>query len=194
MAKTVSYMTVMLLILVFAAHAYAVDTSVEAEGVSSLSREDAIRQAQRLAVGQAVGVFVQSETEIENFRLKKNRVFSRTEGYITKFDVIEERKVRGIYKVRINAVVSLDKIKDDLMAMKILLESLERPKIMILLREDYRGMDNLGMDIARTELSSLLGAKGFDLVDSAQLNDEKNREQINSIFIRIFHYNNFLIR
>ncbi len=156
MAKTVSYMTVMLLILVFAAHAYAVDTSVEAEGVSSLSREDAIRQAQRLAVGQAVGVFVQSETEIENFRLKKNRVFSRTEGYITKFDVIEERKVRGIYKVRINAVVSLDKIKDDLMAMKILLESLERPKIMILLREDYRGMDNLGMDIARTELSSLL--------------------------------------
>jgi len=171
-------MTVMLLILGFAAHAHAVDTSVEAEGVSNLSREDAIRQAQRLAVGQAVGVFVQSETEIENFRLKKNRVFSRTEGYITKFDVIEERKVRGIYKVKINAVVSLDKIKDDLMAMKILLESLERPKIMILLREDYRGMDNLSMDIARTELSSLLGAKGFDLVDSAQLNDANNREQV----------------
>lgn len=164
-------------LLIFGNGAFAEDRTIETEGISSISREDAIRQAQRSAVEEAVGVFIQSRTEIENFELKKDKIFSKTQGYIKRFAVLKESKEGNLFKLQISATVSLDKIKDDLIAMKILLESMERPKLMVLIDEDYKSMDNLGMGIASTEMSSLLGAKGFELVDKAQVDAVMNNNQ-----------------
>jgi hypothetical protein len=174
MKRHISLIAVLIMFLAFATGAIAANKVVEVEGDSFLSREDAIRQAQRSAVELAVGVFIQSRTEVENFVLKKDKIMSRTQGYITRFTVLKEGKTGDMYRVRINAVVSLDKIKDDLLAMRILLDSMERPKVMILIEEEYIGMDNMGACFAETELYSLLAAKGFDLVDKAQL--EKIRD------------------
>lgn len=164
-------------LLIFGNGVFAEDRTIETEGVSPISREDAIRQAQRSAVEEAVGVFIQSRTEIENFELKKDKIFSKTQGYIKRFAVLKESKEGNLFKLQISATVSLDKIKDDLIAMKILLESMERPKLMVLIDEDYKSMDNLGMGIASTEMSSLLGAKGFELVDKAQVDAVMNNNQ-----------------
>jgi hypothetical protein len=157
--------------------ATAEDKTVTTEGSSSISRAEAVRQAQRAAVEEGVGVFIQSESEMQNFVLKKDKIISRTQGYIKRFDVIKESAEGGEYIVTIRATVSLDKIKDDLMAMKILLDSMERPKIMILVSEDYKSMDHLGMELAGTELSALMGAKGFDLVDKAQVEAARSKDQ-----------------
>lgn len=164
-------------LLIFGNGAFAEDRTIETEGVSQISREDAIRQAQRSAVEEAVGVFIQSRTEIENFELKKDKILSKTQGYIKRFAVLKESKEGNLFKLKVSATVSLDKIKDDLIAMKILLESMERPKLMILIDEDYKSMDNLGMGIASTEMASLLGAKGFELVDKSQVDAVMNNNQ-----------------
>lgn len=164
-------------LLIFGNGAFAEDRTIETEGVSQISREDAIRQAQRSAVEEAVGVFIQSLTEIENFELKKDKILSKTQGYIKRFAVLKESKEGNLFKLKVSATVSLDKIKDDLIAMKILLESMERPKLMILIDEDYKSMDNLGMGIASTEMASLLGAKGFELVDKSQVDAVMNNNQ-----------------
>ena len=177
MNRIILAITVLMLTVLFISAGHAAEKTVEADGESYLSKQDAVRQAQRSAVEKAVGVFVLSETEVENFRLKKDRVFSRTEGYITRFHVIKENMVRNVFKVRINAIVSLDKIKDDLVALKILLDSMERPKIMVLVEEDYQGMDKPNMGIAQTEISRLLVSRGFDLVDKDQLDEVNDLEQ-----------------
>lgn len=169
MSRRILLIAVLIVSLAFATDAVAVNKVVEAEGSSIFSREDAIRQAQRSAVEQVVGVFIHSRTETENFVLKKDKIMSRTQGYITQFDVLQERKTENLYSVTIKAVVSLDKIKNDLLAMKILLDSMERPNVMVLIEEEYIGMDNMGARFAETEIYSLLAAKGFDLVDEAQL-------------------------
>ncbi|MDO9528812.1 MAG: hypothetical protein Q7J27_06590 [Syntrophales bacterium] len=169
MNKRILLIAVLIVSLAFATGAVAANKVVEVEGNSILSREDAIRQAQRSAVELAVGVFIHSKTETENFVLKKDKIMARTQGYITRFNVLKERKTGNLYRVTINAVVSLDKIKNDLFAMKILLDSMERPNVMILIEEKYIGMDNIGGRFAETELYSLLAAKGFDLVDEGQL-------------------------
>ena len=163
--------------LSFTTDVFAEDKVVEIEGTSFFSKEDAIRQAQRSAVEQAVGVFIHSKTEVENFAIKKDRIMSRTQGYITRFTILGEEKAEGLYTVRLSATVSMDKIKDDLLAMKILLDSMERPRLMILIEEEYIGMDNVGMCLAETEMSSLLAAKGFDLVDRAQIEKIKSLDQ-----------------
>nr|WP_320193422.1 hypothetical protein [uncultured Desulfobacter sp.] len=150
---------------------------VETTGSSDLSRNDAVRQAMRSAVQEAVGTFIHTETEVENFEIKKDKIFSRTQGYVTRYDLLKEWKESDTYNVRIKAEVSLDKIKDDLMAMKILLDSLERPKLMILVEEKYVGMEDMGMRLAETELSNMFTAKGFDLVDRAQIEQIKSMDQ-----------------
>ena len=165
------------ILFAFATGAGASEKVVEVEGSSFLSREDAIRQAQRSAVELAVGVFIHSKTEVENFAIKKDRIMSRTQGYITRYTILGEEKTEGLYTVRLSATVSMDKIKDDLLAMKILLESMERPKLMILIEEEYIGMDSVGMCLAETEMASLLAAKGFDLVDRAQIEKIRSLDQ-----------------
>ncbi len=155
----------------------AEDKIVETDGLSVVSRDDAIRQAMRTAVEEGVGVFVKSESEVENFALVKDKVFSRSEGYVRNYAVLLDQQVGGEFRVRIRATVSLDQIKNDLVAMKVLLEAMERPTLLVLIDEDYRSMDNLGMGIAATEMTGLLAAKGFDLVDKAQLETVLAKDQ-----------------
>lgn len=164
-------------VLAVAAMAQAGDTVVESEGTSFISKNDAVRQAQRAAVEQAVGVFIRSEIETENYVLKKDKILSRTKGYITRFTILSASEISGEHHVKIRATVSLDKIKDDLLAMKILLDSLERPTLMLLIEEVYLKMKPPGMRIAETELASLLQDRGFDLVDSAQLEKARSMDQ-----------------
>ena len=177
MKKCISILTVVLAVIACSAEGMAATKVVVTEGLSAFNREDAIRQAQRAAVEKAVGVFVHSRTEVENFVVQKDKIMSRTQGYITRLTVLEEGKKSDAFYVKIEAEVSLDKIKDDLLAMKILLDSLERPKVMVLVEEAYIDMTPAGMRIAETELASLLASKGFDLVDKAQVEELKNRNQ-----------------
>jgi len=171
------------MVLLFAAALAGVTVSAEsktltASGVSEISFDDAIRDAQRNAVSEGVGVFIDSRTEIENFVLKNDRVFSETNGYITAYKVLTKKETDDGYSATIEATVSLDMVKNDLVAMKILLESLERPKLMILIGESYKGMESFDMNIARVELSSQLVAKGFELVDHAQLQRVKEMSEL----------------
>jgi hypothetical protein len=148
--------------------AMAEEKTVQTEGSSTLSREDAIRQALRAAVESGVGVFLQSQTEIENFALQKDKVFSRSEGYVTRYKLLKETKAGDLITVTVSATVSLDRIKDDLVAMKILLESMEHPKLMVLVEDGGPG-PGAGMEIAAAALSEQLLAKGFELVDAEQM-------------------------
>ncbi len=143
--------------------------TVEAEGMSFVSRDDAVRQAQRAAVEQAMGVYVRSLTEIEDYEVKKERIFSHSEGYVTRYQILKEMAADGRYIVGIRAQVSMEKIKDDLLAMKILLDSMERPTVMVLLGETLPGSVGMEMDFAETEMVGRFKDRGFDLVDPAQV-------------------------
>ena len=177
MKKLISIFFTLILVILFVAVADAEEKTVETQGSSTISKADAIRQAQRMAVEEGAGVFIQSESEVENFQLKKDKIISRTQGYITRYDIIQETQQGKVFNVRIRATVSLDKIKDDLIAMKILLESMERPKIMVLIEEAHKSLDYMDVGIAETELSALMGAKGFELVDKAQVEAVKKIDQ-----------------
>lgn len=169
--------TVMMLLFFTSESVFSTEKKVITEGISVTSKADAIRQAQRAAVEEGVGVFIHSETESSNYVLQKDKILAKTSGYVTSYKIVEESSKQNDFFVKIEATVSLDKIKDDLMAMKILLESMERPKLMVLVEEDYIDMTKPNMRIAETELNSQLAAKGFELVDKAQVEEVKEQNK-----------------
>ena len=70
---------------------------VEAEGVVTLQKNDlpatesaALAAAERSAVEKVVGVYVSGKTVVEKAALIESRILARTEGYISKYDLISK--------------------------------------------------------------------------------------------------------
>ena len=136
------------------------DKTIVAEGYGS-SPQDALLQAKRSAVEEGIGVVLSSETEVENFMLKKDTVITQSFGAVRSYKVMKEEQKGSAWYVKISAVVSLDSITKDLMALKILLASMDNPRTMVLIQEEN------GQNVQST-ITDYLQNKGFDLVDPAQ--------------------------
>jgi hypothetical protein len=72
--------------------------TVEVEGVAPVkdnnknaAREEAQLDAYRNALEQAMGARVEGITEMENYAIVKDKVFSQTKGIVKKFDILNEK-------------------------------------------------------------------------------------------------------
>jgi hypothetical protein len=135
------------------------DVTIEADGYGS-SRDAALLAAKREAVSNGIGMVLISETEVENFTLKKDLILTRTIGAVRNYKVLAEDRDGASFHLRISAVVSMAAIKDDLGALKILLESMDKPRMMVLIREE-------NSNAAETAILDFLSQKEFELVDAA---------------------------
>ncbi|MBU1739156.1 MAG: hypothetical protein KKG35_13570 [Proteobacteria bacterium] len=136
------------------------DITVEAEGYGT-NRSDALLKAKREAVSSGIGTMLISETEIKNFMLQKDVILTRTVGAVKSYKILkEEPQGADTFLVKISAVVSRASIKQDLIALKVLLESMDKPRMMVLIREE-------GGNSAETAILDYLGEKKFELVDAA---------------------------
>jgi len=136
------------------------DVTVEAESYGT-SREDALLKAKREAVSTGIGTVLISQTEVKNFILQKDFVLTRTVGAVKSYQVLQEKQDKDGWFVKISAVVSMASIRQDLAALKILLESMDKPRMMVLVQEDG------GSKMAETAIIDYLTSKDFDLVDAA---------------------------
>jgi hypothetical protein len=136
------------------------DKTVTVEGVGA-DKQEALLQAKRAAVEEGIGVILTSQTEVENFMLKKDKVITQSVGAVRSYDLIKEERKGDAWHVKIKAVVSLDSITADLMALKILLAAMDKPRTMVLIQEE-------GGTNAESTVVDFLQKKGFDLVDPAQ--------------------------
>lgn len=84
----------------------------EARGVG-LKRDDALRDALRNAIEQAVGVTLSSETRVENFMVISDAISTRTMGYIKTYNVVREVPFPDRYEVTIKAAVTTSALKAD---------------------------------------------------------------------------------
>ena len=135
------------------------DISTESDGLGT-SLQAALTDAKRNAVEQCIGSLLVSQTEVENFVLKKDFILVKTVGAVKQVEVLSETKNSdGSYFVRIRAIVSTSSIKEDLVAMQILLESMNKPRLMVLI-------DEPGQPTVESNLVSFMTDKGFDIIDS----------------------------
>jgi hypothetical protein len=70
---------------------------IEVSGVGA-SIEESKLNGFRLAVEQAVGSVIASETEVVNTRIKRDEIISYASGYVTKFEVVKQYSDNNLYK------------------------------------------------------------------------------------------------
>ncbi len=77
------------------------------------NRNEALDDAKRNAVEQALGVIVGSETQVKNYKLIKDVISTKAQGYIKSFTVKDETPYPDRYEVVIDAIVTRSPIEAD---------------------------------------------------------------------------------
>lgn len=168
---------------------------VEVEGYATIfdgkkdqARENALNNAFRRAVEQAVGVMVDSDSMVVNAQILNDRIYSKSTGYIKKYHIINEKVDGDSYRIKINAVVSKVKIEKDIDEIGQIIKKAGNPRIMFLIAEQtgnegkptyWWGKEgSSGSGTAENVLTSVFLQKGFNLVDRkvilAGINNIKN--------------------
>ena len=166
----------------FAQEPSAGGVTVTVEGVGAViagdkakAEEDAVNDALRAAVEQVMGTYVESQTLVENFQLVQDRIFTRTRGYISAYEVLEKGDEGDLIRVRVRATVKDADLVSDLEAIGILLSRKNYPRLLVLVDEqifvdeggEERAPMSLDVAITTTALMDALQPKGFRFVDPA---------------------------
>jgi hypothetical protein len=161
--------------LLLAAVTVAEDATVRAKGFGS-DRSNALEDAYRNAVSQAVGTYVSSETSVENFVVIKDAITTRSKGYITKFDVISEGMQNGMYQMEINATVSLDPIKADA---RMLADAIGGVRFLVMYDPRKVKDDEISnYDFAVERVNEYLAGNGYRYIEKARF-EELQKEAMN---------------
>jgi hypothetical protein len=153
------------------------------------AKDDAVEDALRNAVEQTLGTLIQSETLAQNFTVVEDNIFSKTQGYIQKYEIIEQGKRDAmLYEVKVRALVKVTELKDDLEAIATLIRRKKMPRLMVLIDEKNVGETataahylEADLNTAEAELMNQFMKKGFRFVDAATVRQNLDREKESAI-------------
>lgn len=148
--------------------------SVDGRGEAS-AIERAIESAQRNAVEQAVGSIIHGTASVGNNKLIESKIYENTTGYISSYKVLDITKNTSVWHAKIEAVVGVDMIQDNLQAMGILMDRKNMPLIVVLVT-DGEGELSESFNI---QLEKNMGDKGFKFVSASSLKKIAKNENIN---------------
>jgi hypothetical protein len=98
--------------------------TVVVEGVG-LTADAALEDAYRQAVRQVMGTVVDAVTLIKNDELIEDKVLTYSDGFITRYDKLSERRADGLTRVRITAVVERRSLIEKLSAANVSMKQLD---------------------------------------------------------------------
>jgi hypothetical protein len=147
--------------------------TVEVEGVAPVrdnnknaAREEARLDAYRNALEQAMGARVEGITEMENYAIVKDKVFSQTKGIVKKFDILSE-KIDSDGLLVITAKCGVAETALDGVLGPAVLNAIGNPRILFIIDEMVR---DAKPHISATESEALrvFEKAGYLIVDSDQ--------------------------
>ena len=149
-------------------------------GESAHSFEEAKEDALRKAVEMAGGKIIKAETQVRNFALVHDTIISRAVGYVRQYQQLAREEKDGIYRVRVRALVTLQKIRDDCgFIIEMIIHRQGRPDLLVVCKQEVVGDDSICLENpGEFYLRDLFDKVGFDLVDDEMLDQIGQREKI----------------
>jgi hypothetical protein len=146
-----------------ATRAVVVEGLAEVAGNAGRAREEALAQAARQAVEQALGVYVVSETLVEQAVVIRDSILTQASGYVSGYKVLSESTQSGIYRIKIEATVGVEPLVAQLGKMGLLREW----TVAVVLASP--GGEQSSTESARTQLNAEILALGFKVADENAL-------------------------
>jgi hypothetical protein len=143
----------------------------------AMARDAAINDALRIAVEQAVGIVLSSESVVENFQLLSDRVYTQSQGFVRDYKVLAESKSEDSYRVVVRATVSVGVLRDELQGLGVLMAQKGMPRVMFFLAEQNIGQSqpqfwwsggvpvSAELAVAENTIAEEMKSRGFILVD-----------------------------
>ena len=170
------------LVLCFIWTATTLAASITATGQGATER-DALHAAMREAIEQKIGVLVDSQTYVENYRVIHDRIYTHSEGYIAGYDVLKSEYKNGYYEITIRADVREELLNTDLMShlqkKAVIRANMQDPRIGVII------VDQNGNEFTSVENSLITGLQknGFSrIVDLTQIDASVKYRIANAIF------------
>ncbi|MDR2137370.1 MAG: hypothetical protein LBO68_03690 [Synergistaceae bacterium] len=138
-------------------------------GNKNEAREEAKREAYRDALEKALGATVTGITEMQNYQVVKDKVFSQTTGLVKSFDILREWEEDGV--LYLSALCKVSYTALDGVLGPAVIDALGNPRIMVLIDERIEGAQgDAGVFISATESETLrvFEKAGYLLVDPDQ--------------------------
>jgi hypothetical protein len=145
---------------------HAKTVTVEGQGVSA---DEAKRDALRRAIEQGAGVELASYSRTENFELIRDTIFSRAEGVVSDYTILEQGEgAGGIYFCKIRADVRPDAVAKEWGEVQNVLDLRGNPKIMVYIIETIDDRVSTS-SILESKIEERLIKRGFQVYARQQL-------------------------
>jgi len=162
--------------------AFAKDRSVMVSGIApiigrdiSQARDEAIADALSRAVEQVVGIIVDSRTVTQNELLLESSLYTQAKGFVKNYEVIDQGEDKGLYTVKVKAVVSDDLLEDELYKL------LKEDRVVIVTSEVNLGQD-VDKNILEGDLLGRLTEVGYEnIIDYRLLKGEASRALVKRV-------------
>ncbi|HQO09600.1 MAG TPA: hypothetical protein PLK90_05395 [Clostridiales bacterium] len=157
-------------------------TEVEVQGMGA-DRDKAIADAQRNAISTAIGTYLISEQEVQNYMTVKDQILSKSEGFVKSYSVVDQYKESdGSFVVKIKAAVTKDILLNDLEALGILLAQIGNPSIVVFYQPKGVPYDKRYTEQAINQINQYFTINRYNVYELDQLNamieDDMSMKQV----------------
>lgn len=151
----------------------AKSVTVTAEGYND---DDALKQALRKALEQGAGAQIAAYSEVRDFALARDTIYSRAFGIVRDYRIVSRRETpSGTIEVTVEATVRASAVAQAWGEVQNLLDQIGRPKILVWIDETIDGRLE-SESIVESRLQEMLVKAGFDVVERRAIDDIARRE------------------
>ena len=152
--------------------AEAKTVTVTAEG---FDHDDALKRALRMALEQGAGVQIAAYSEVDNYELMRDTIYSRAAGIVKDYNIVEEKDGAGGTKIiTIRATVRPDAVAATWGEVQNVLDQIGRPRIMVWIDENIDSRRE-GDSIVAARIEEMFTKAGFDVVARQAIEDIRKR-------------------
>jgi len=149
------------------------------------AKDDAMRNC----VQQVATTVVTAATETDQAQLLSDKIYSHSQGYIRKLEVLEEKQDGNVWTLRVKCEVAEGKLDEDLMAFGIAYRREGMPRVMVMIAEQainateasgwWQGGGNAAdLRVMENSFMDRMGKSGFSFVDPEVLSGKVKLEVI----------------
>jgi hypothetical protein len=149
------------------------------------AKDDAMRNC----VQQVATTVVTAATETDQAQLLSDKIYSHSQGYIKKFDVLEEKQDGNVWTMKVRCEVSEGKLDEDMMAFGIAYRREGLPRVMVMIAEQainateasgwWQGGGNAAdLRVMENSFMDRMSKSGFSFVDPEILSGKVKLEVV----------------